>query len=202
MYFCMLREGVPHYCSEIMLTLFTRKKLTDHQLSMAFLNRLLDAVEEGYPEVAGLINESPEFVQCPNLNPNDHGHFLMILLVGNLNNMQHSLDAACDKRIRYHLFGSFSEMFGLSFEVFAKKVHEYRASMARINHPSRNNLSAISRSIFSKYKLNDFQRADYRKAGVPNPQFLQRMDSIMEHFLWNWEEILKHYKIVIPVTSN
>lgn len=178
-----------------MLTLFAKKKITDTQLAQAFVRRFLDAVDEAWPEIAEFINESPEFVQRPNIDPTYAGPFAMIILTGNLNNLQAAMTPARGNLIRGHILEMLADTFGMEYQPFCKRAHEFRAALARVNHPSKNTISAMSKSLFWRYNLNEYQRDDYREVGLPNPQFIQRLDEIMQHFLWDWEEILKNYKV-------
>ena len=67
-----------------MLAIFGKKKVTDDKVSLHFVHTTLEVVESGWPEVAGFINDSPEFIKRPNLDPDDFGRFLMIVIAGNL----------------------------------------------------------------------------------------------------------------------
>ena len=75
------------------------------------------------------------------------------------------------------------------------KVREYQKFMQRINHPSKNMVYAMSKAVFQKYDLNDFQDEYFKRLQSPNPLFLKRMDQIMVNFLWDWDSFFKKYKI-------
>ena len=53
----------------------------------------------------------------------------------------------------------------------------------------------MSKAIFHKYALNDFQEEYFRNMQAPNPLFLKRMDEVISNFIWNWEAVEKKYKI-------
>jgi len=66
-----------------MLTIFGRKKVTADRVAHIFAHNIIETVETGFADVAGFINDSPEFVQSPGIGENDYGKFLMIVLAGN-----------------------------------------------------------------------------------------------------------------------
>ena len=67
-----------------MIKLFKRHKLKEEKIANVFVDHFLTTVDNGFPELAALINESPEFVECPNVGQNDSDKFLLIALAANL----------------------------------------------------------------------------------------------------------------------
>ena len=67
--------------------------------------------------------------------------------------------------------------------------------IARVNYPSKNLVYGMSKAMFEKYKLNDFQDDYFRRMQAPNPLFLKRMDEVMANFIWNWDAFFKKYKM-------
>ena len=178
-----------------MLALFGRKKLTDDKVANLFVHTTIDAVEKGWPEVAGFVIDSPEFVQRPNVCTEDYGKFLMIVVAANFNYIPKNFDEGHDKEIINGAVAKFAEIFGLSSEEFKKKVSDYRSFLSRVNQPSKNTLYSMSRGIFHKYNLNDFQEDYFKSMKVPNPIFLKNMNEIMENFLWDWDAFKDKYKV-------
>jgi len=74
-------------------------------------------------------------------------------------------------------------------------VSDYRAFLSRVNSPSKNTLYSMSRGIFHKYDLNDYQEDYFKSMNVPNPIFLKNMNDIMENFLWDWDAFKDKYKV-------
>ena len=68
--------------------------------------------------------------------------------------------------------------------------------MNRMNMPSKNVHYAMSKAVFDRYKLNQFQEEYFRNLNTPNPIFLKRTDDIMENFIWDWQEIKDKYRFV------
>lgn len=182
-----------------MLSLFKKKRLSDDKIATLFVNHLLEASEEGFKEVAALINDDPEFISRPSIQENDFGRFLMIVLTANLNYLPAHFDIAEEKRLRYLIMDKMARLFDMSFDEFKKLHHEYKAGMARVNHPSKNHLYGMAKMLFHRYGLNQYQEDYFKNLNTPNPVFLKRMDEVMEMFLWDWSAYLDKYKITNSV---
>jgi len=64
-----------------------------------------------------------------------------------------------------------------------------------VNHPSKNTLYGMSKAVFHKFHLNDYQESYFKNMRTPNPLFLKRMDDVLNNFLWDWEEFFKRHKL-------
>ncbi|NBN99415.1 MAG: hypothetical protein EBV19_09305, partial [Flavobacteriia bacterium] len=60
--------------------------------------------------------------------------------------------------------------------------------------PSKTTLYAMSKAVFHKYELNQFQDDYFKRMNAPNPVFLKRLDDLLNNFLWNWETFFKKYR--------
>lgn len=179
-----------------MLALFGKKKLTDEKVANIIVNTTMETVEKGWPDVAGFINDAPEFVRNPNLSENDFGRFLMVVVAGNFDFIPRHFVEGHDRVIIRLCIEKFARIFDLPTDEFAAKIKDYRTLMSRVNHPSKNTLYAMSKGVFYKYELNKFQDEFFQKANVPNPIFLKNLDDIMKMFLWDFEAFTERYKVV------
>lgn len=181
-----------------MISIFGKKKLTDESVANIFVNSLLETVEKGFPEVAGFINDSPEFVSSPRVDEKDYGRFLMITLAGNLSTLGKHFHHGQDRAIVQHILKKFASVLDMETEAFVRKVKEYKQFMSRVNHPSKNILYAMSKAMFFKYELNKYQVEYFRNLNTPNPIFLKNLDEVMNNFLWDWNAFEEKYKVVAP----
>lgn len=179
-----------------MLTLFGKKKIKEEVAVNTFVQRLLDTTDEAFPEIASIINESPEFVTKPNVTEKDKGLFLLIVVAGNLKYIPKHFDHPQDTRMQDKILHAFSHVFNLSHEEFYDMVKDYWSYFSRVNHPSKNTLYAMSKTLFYKLNLIPLQEEYFSKMKCPNPVFLKRMDEIFEGFVWNWEDFLAKYNVV------
>lgn len=178
-----------------MLSSIFKKKFTDEQLANVFVNGILNVVDKGFEEVRAMMEEDTAFIRKPNLSNASNGHFTMIVIVGNIESLGEYFSANQQKSLEPLIFDRLSAAFEMEKSVFKKYFDEYRAFMNRVNHPSKVVLYSMSKAMFHKYKLNDFQEKYFRTMDTPNPLFLKRMDGGMKNFLWNWEAFFKRYKI-------
>jgi len=180
-----------------MLAIFGKKKLTDESVANILVNSLIESVEQGFPEVAGFINDSPEFKKAPNIDTQDYGRFLMIVLAGNLSLLNRHFHEGQDKQIMEMVICKMASIFDMDTESFAQMIKDYRNFMSRVNHPSKNVLYAMSKTLFFKYDLNDFQMDYFKSLNTPNPIFLKNLDEVISNFLWDWDAFEEKYKVVV-----
>ena len=97
--------------------------------------------------------------------------------------------------LRKIIFEKLSKIYAIPEVDFTKMIREYQSFIAKVNHPSKNMVYGMSKAIFYKYKLNQFQDEYFRRMQAPNPLFLKRMDEVMSNFVWNWDAFFKKYKL-------
>jgi hypothetical protein len=177
-----------------MIRSFLKRKLSDNTLANIFVNGLLEVIDNGFKDVASLINEDPAFENSPQILPDQSGEFTMIIIVGNIVSLETNFDAVQASNVEALIIQKFAGVFGKTEIEFENLVKEYKAFIARVNHPSKNVLYGMSKAVFHKYNLNDFQDDYFKRMQAPNPLFLKRMDDVLQNFIWNWDAILKKYK--------
>lgn len=178
-----------------MLGTLLKKKLSDNQLASIFLNGIFEMVDNSFVEVVDLINDDVAFVQSPSLSAEKNGQFTMIVVVANISSLESAFETTQANRIERIIFEQLGSLMGKSTAEAEEKVREYQKFMSRINHPSKNLVYAMSKSVFSKYQLNEFQDEYFKRLQAPNPLFLKRLDQMMALFLWDWDSFFKKYKI-------
>lgn len=177
-----------------MLGTILKKKLSDNQLANVFVNALLESIDNGFKEVADLINDDPAFVVSPNIQVEQDSEFAMIVFVGNVSFLESTFEAEQAHRVEKLIFEKLGKIYGITENQFAQLVRDYQSFIMRVNHPSKNVLYGMSKAIFHKYKLNDFQDEYFRRMQAPNPLFLKRMDEVMNSFIWDWDVFFKKYR--------
>jgi hypothetical protein len=178
-----------------MFGLLTRKKLDANQVANVFVNSLTEVIEKGFNDVAEMINEDPAFVQHPGINSDYTDNFLLIVLVGNLRYVDAHFDAAEAKEIRSKILEKAAKIYGMELKDFERIANEHDSFISRVNHPSKNTLYGMSKAVFHKFRLNDFQESYFKTMSAPNPLFLKRMDEVMMNFLWDWDTFLKKHRL-------
>lgn len=179
-----------------MLTLFGKKKISEEKVANVFVNAIQLMIDEGFEDVVGLINDSPEFVKSPNLSSEDSGPFTMIILAGNIKVIPMHFESGQDKRITEYILEKFADLYEIDKMKLAQLVSDTRKFMSRKNHPSKNVINGMARAIFCRYELNKFQEEYFKSLQSPNPIFIQRLKDALENFMWDWDAINEKYKVV------
>ena len=181
-----------------LLNWLSKRKLTDEKVANIFVNTSLEIVEEGWPKIVELLNDSPEFEKSPELDPKDYGRFLMIVVSANLSAVPKHFDPGVDRAIIKRCCAKFGRALGVPKEDFAKKVKEFRAFMKKINHPSTNSVTAMTRAVFYKYHLIASQDEYFKDMNVPNPIIMAGLRDVVTNFYWDWDEVIcDNYKVVM-----
>jgi hypothetical protein len=178
-----------------MFSTLTKRKLTDNQVANVFINAIFDSVDNGFSEVSSIINEDSAFVKSPAIEASNNGEFGMIVLVGNLSFLESTFEADQAERVENIIFDKVSKMYEMETVSFRNLVREYQSFIMRVNHPSKNWIYGMSKAVFHKYNLNEYQDEYFRRMQAPNPLFLKRMDEVMSNFIWNWDAFFKKYRI-------
>lgn len=178
-----------------MFAIFKRKKITEDQLALHFINSMFSVTETCFGDVCQIINNDTEFASAPNLDPADSDQFLMIVISGNLKLMGRHFEGVADARLAEKIYRKLALAFGIDAQQAKEQISKYQSWMDRINHPSKNTHYAMSKAVFHKYNLNRFQTDYFRNMNAPNPIFLKRLDEVIAQFIFDWEGLLESHKI-------
>jgi hypothetical protein len=176
--------------------IFGKKKFKEEKLANIFVNMILQTVEECFPDIVGIIKDSPEFVQTPEVETDHDSKFLLVVIAANLKEIPKHLEAHQDNRMINLIITKFSAVFDVEFDKLEGTLREYQSYLSRVNHPSNNNLYAMSKAVFFKYDLGQYQEDYFKNMNSPNPLFLKRLDEAMKLFLFNWAETKDTHQIV------
>lgn len=180
----------------MLATLFGKKRLTDKQTATLFVNTIIDSVDETFVDVAQFINEAPEFTSSPNISSDNLDKFLLIVLSANLTIISKKFSAEEEYVLRANIIEQFSKIYNVTPAEFSKHIEDYTHLLYRVKERSSNVVYAMSKAVFTKYNLSNFQESYFKDMNTPNPIFVRRLDQVMKNYLWNWESFLDKYKIV------
>jgi hypothetical protein len=178
-----------------MLGTLIKRRLSDNQVANVFVNTIFDVIDKGFKEVALLINEDTAFVKSPNIQDDQESEFTIIVLVGNISLLENAFDPEQATSIENLIFEKLSKIYDMKLEDFVKYFRDFQSYISRKNHPSKNMIYGMSKALFFKYDLNEFQDDYFKRMQAPNPLFLKRMDEVMQNFIWDWDAFFKKYKM-------
>ena len=118
------------------------------------------------------------------------------MIAGNLNFIPRYFNDYQDIRLAESANRKFARVLDVPLDIFKSEIKKYNQLFSRLNHPSKNTLYAMSKAVFNKYHLGQFQDEYFKKMDAPNPVFLKRLDAIMEEFIFDWEQFVDDFKIV------
>lgn len=172
-----------------------KKKLTDNQVANIFINALFDSVDNGFSVIAQWINEDPAFTVSPKIELTNNNEFALIVIVGNISLLESTFDSGQVERVEKLIYQKLGKIYEMSEVDIRNIIKEYRSFINRINMPSKNMIYGMSKAVFFKYNLNEYQAEYFKRMQVPNPLFLKRLDEIMGNYLWNWDAFFKKYRL-------
>lgn len=176
-------------------SIFGKKRISEEKLANVFVNAILVLTEQGFPNIVAELEEAPEFVSKPVFGPGDDELFAQILFAGNLMEAPKHLTAGLDQRLVQHAYSKFAPLMDMSAADMETETIALQRFMARINHPSKNTVYAMSKALFHKYDLFRNQDAYFRDMKAPNPIILGRINKLMQFCLWDWAELLDERKV-------
>lgn len=176
-------------------TIFGKKRISEDQLANVFVNAVIRMAEAGYPLVVAELQESVEFQVKPVFGPGDDELFALILFAANLMEAPKHLPPGQDQRLAQHAFSKFAPLLDVSASELEQETVALQHFMARINHPSKNTVYAMSKALFHKFDLFRNQDAYFRDLKAPNPIVLGRLNKLMQFCLWDWAELLDDMRI-------
>jgi hypothetical protein len=160
-----------------------------------FINALFDSVDSGWEEISTMINEDPAFVTSPEINSKNSGEFGLIVMTANISLLESTFEVEQATRIERLVFQKLAKIYGMGELEFENLIRSYQSFISRINQPSKNMVYGMSKAVFHKYSLNNFQDEYFKRMQAPNPLFLKRMDEVMGNFVWNWDAFFKKYRL-------
>jgi len=178
-----------------MLFNWGKKKLKPEEVARMFVHATLDSIEDAWPDVLGMLRETPHLERVPEIEDAEVGPFLLVVLAGNLDFIPHFFDAGTDQVLVEAILSELAIQLDLPTPQLAPKISQMRDAMVKLNKPSNKTLSAMSRGLYIGYDLNGCQEEYFRSLSVPNPRFLMQMEEILQHFLWDWSSFNEQYRV-------
>ena len=178
-----------------MFKIFGKKKIKENVVANIFVNSILNTIDSGFSEIAGIINDSPEFIIPPTISTADDNAFTLVIIAANMSFIPNHIHNFRGERVTNLIYSKLSNVFDCDQEKLETVIKEYQCYLMKKNHPSKNMRAAISRGIFWKYNLNQYQDEYFKNMRSPNPMFLKRLDEATDNFIWNWDAFTNKYQI-------
>ena len=184
-----------------MLFNWGKKKLKPEEVARMFVHATLDSVEDAWPDILGLLRETPHLERPPEIDDSEVGPFLLVVLAGNLDFIPRFFDGGADHALVEAIVSELSKQLELPSDQLADRISCTRDAMVKLNKPSKKTLSAMSRGLYLGYGLNEYQEEYFRSLNVPNPRFLMQMEEVLQHFLWDWTSFHEQYRVHVSASG-
>lgn len=178
-----------------MLGFAVRKRIDQDKLANIFVNSLIEVVENGFQDIIEMIKDDTAFVVEPIISDNARNQFLLIVTVGNLEFLRESFDSFEVDEIEDSIIEKFASVYDMSKNDFSRLLEKTNDYITHHNFPSKNILYGMSKAVFFKCALNQYQESYFKSMNTPNPLFLKRLDELIINFVWDWEVFLKKFKL-------
>lgn len=179
-----------------MFGVFFKKKITEEKLVDFFVFSTVKMVDDAFSDVAEIISCDPEFKCKPVISKDLSDPFLWVVITGNMRLIPRYFNDYQDIRLMEDAHRKFARMLDIPIDIFKAEIKKNNQLFSRLNHPSKNTIYAMSKAVFHKYHLGQYQDEYFKNMDSPNPVFLKRLNEIMEQFLFDWDQIIEEYKIV------
>ena len=180
---------------ELSLGTLFKKKVSEEKVAELFTNIVINSVDEGFADVAALINNDQQFVRPANISADNSDAFLMIVITGNILKLPKYFDQGQEDRIEDLVMDKLATIYEVDRPTMDVAVHDMKAFFSKINYPSKKTLYAMSKAVYYKYHLNGFQKPFFKDQNIPDPIFLKHVDAILENFLIDWDKFTGKFKI-------
>jgi hypothetical protein len=141
------------------------------------------------------VNNDVQLASKANISSEDQDTFLMIVIAGNFIALSDYFEDGQDDRIRDLVVDKLAAVYEVSSEEMAGAIQSMMTFFGKVNFPSKKTLYAMSKSVYHRYALNQFQQPFFREKNVPDPILLKHIDEVMEQFLIDWNKFTDKFRI-------
>jgi hypothetical protein len=177
------------------ITSIFKKKVEEEKVADLFVNIVFNAVDTSFGEVAELLNNDINLIARATVDPENQDDFLMIVLAGNFHLLDEYFHEGQEDRIKELTVAKLAAVYGVDTVTMRSAIENTLAYFKKINYPSKNTHYAMSRAVFHKYGLNEFQKDYFRNLNAPDPILLKNIDEIMDQFIIKWDTFTEKYRI-------
>lgn len=177
------------------LTSLFKKKVAEEKVAELFVNIIFNAVDTSFSEVAELLNNDVNLISQANVDSDDQDDFLLIVIAGNFKLLDDYFFEGQEDRIRELTVEKLAGIYGIDTVSMRTVIDNLLGYFKKINYPSKNTHYGMSRAVFLKYGLNDYQKDYFRKLKAPDPILLKNIDEIMEQFIIKWDTFTEKFRI-------
>ena len=176
--------------------LSSKEKLAPKEMAAIYVAALNDVIDQGYVEIMDFINHNNNLESNPKLGINDIKWFRFVIFLGNINllNLNFEEEEIVVLRAKT-LDAMFAQQNDEQRILSMEKFLDYEQYFSDLINEYKSVKDSMAYAIFEKYNINDYQGDLFKRKNEPNPIFFNELKNLISHFIWNWDEYLKKYRI-------
>ena len=173
-----------------------KKKIKPSELAVLYSSTLNEVITNGFVEIKDFINENNNLEQNPNISDSQIRWFKLIVFIGNINMLNSFFEEEEVKDLKDLILKQYLLIFNNDSSFSKDEVLNFNKYFKSLSSEHDDILKSMAFAIFDKYKINDFQGDLFKRKMEPNPIFLHELKHLLKHFIWNWDDYLKKFKIL------
>ena len=183
-----------------MLSFFklSRKKKEDLDVTInKYVKSINDVIDSGFIEIKDFINENNNLNKSPGVKDDDIRWFRIIIILGNINELKNYFEEPQALKMRDKIIEDSLNYFKSSSSITMEHFIDYSDFFNQLVSVHETSSKSMAYALFEKYEINSCQVDLFRRKNEPNPVFVHELKNLLSHFLWNWNDYLKKFKISI-----
>lgn len=172
-----------------------RKKIAKEVVITLYIDTLNEVIENGFIEIKNFINENNNLELKPSIKEVDIKWFREITVLANLHNLNSYFMEEEVMKLRECILDRKLMIIDENIDLAMEKFLSYEDYFSVLITQHGDLLKAMAFGIFEKYNINEFQGNLFKRKNEPNPILLHELKNLLRHFIWNWEDYLKEYRI-------
>ena len=172
-----------------------RKKINKEEVVSLYISTLNEVINNGFIEIKNFINENNNLESKPSLKDSDIKWFSLIIILANLYNLKTYFEEEEVIKLRACILDNVLITIDSNIDLAMEKFLSYEDYFSSLIMHHEDLSESMAIGIFEKYNINKFQGDLFKRKNKPNPIFLHELKNLLNHFIWNWEDYLKEYRI-------
>ena len=173
---------------------FSRKKKEKLEITInKYVKSINDVIDSGFIEIKEFINDNNNLDISPEIKDKDIKWFRVIIILGNISELKNYFHESQVFKMKNMIIENSLAYFdsSITFDHFL----DYDSFFNQILSVHESSPKAMAHALFEKYEINKCQVDLFRRKNEPNPVFVHELKNLLSHFLWNWNDYLKKFKV-------
>ena len=181
-----------------MLSFFKLSRKKKEKLDVTinkYVKSINDVIDSGFIEIKEFINENNNLDKNPGIKDDDIRWFRIIIILGNISELKNYFPEPQASKMKDMIIEDSLSHFRNSSFISIDHFIDYDNYFNQLISIHESSAKAMAYALFEKYEINSSQVDLFRRKNEPNPVFIHELKNLLSHFLWNWTDYLKKFKV-------